>query len=158
MAAVIIPAFPSLRSFNNFWDNSMDIRAEMNRLWTEMESAKSNKEEKTPVAVSANQAFQVSVQVDGFKPEELSVKVVGDSLVIEGQHEEKENDNSFLHKKMVRRFVLPKSADLESLSSSLSSDGILTVSASKKAIESAVPERQVTIQQAQTANLAKVSV
>ena len=135
----------------------MDIRSEMNRFWTEMEKgamcAGEEKSAAVAAAANANQPFQVSVKVDGFKPEELSVKVVGDSLIIEGTHEEKENENSFVHKKLVRRFVLPKSADLESLTSSLSADGMLTVSAPKKAaIDAALPERLVTIQQEKTAN------
>ncbi|CAH1170088.1 unnamed protein product [Phaedon cochleariae] len=75
--------------------------------------------------------FQVKVDVQDFKPEEIIVKTLdGNAIQIEAKHEEKQVDNDgFILKQLVRRFVLPRGHDLKSAVSSLSSDGVLTITA-----------------------------
>lgn len=73
--------------------------------------------------------FKVSLDVKEFKPEEVSVKLVDNVVCIEGKHEEKEDEHGFITRHFVRKYTLPKDYDPELLSSSLSSDGILTVKA-----------------------------
>ncbi|XP_054732908.1 heat shock protein 67B3 [Anastrepha obliqua] len=71
--------------------------------------------------------FEVHLDVGLFKPEDLSVKIVDDSLVIEGKHEEREDDHGHISRHFVRRYVLPKGYDPDTIVSTLSSDSALTV-------------------------------
>ncbi|XP_022250575.1 protein lethal(2)essential for life-like [Limulus polyphemus] len=91
--------------------------------------------------------FQLLLDVSHFKPNEINVKTVDNCVVIEGKHEEKPDEHGFISRQFVRRYMLPKEVDPETVQSSLSSDGILTVEAPKKALEGEQPnERVVQIQ------------
>ncbi|KAJ8922845.1 hypothetical protein NQ315_007880 [Exocentrus adspersus] len=74
--------------------------------------------------------FQANLDVQQFKPEEITVKLSGDNVVtIEGKHEEKQDEHGFISRHFVRKYVLPKNCDVGQLQSKLSSDGILTITA-----------------------------
>ncbi|XP_060520887.1 protein lethal(2)essential for life-like [Cylas formicarius] len=74
--------------------------------------------------------FQANLDVQQFKPEEISVKVTGDNvLTIEGKHEEQKDEHGYISRHFVRRYVLPKNCNMEKIESKLSSDGILTITA-----------------------------
>ncbi|XP_055841256.1 heat shock protein 23-like [Episyrphus balteatus] len=97
--------------------------------------------------------FQVCMDVQHFKPSELSVKVIDDSVVVEGKHEEREDDHGYISRHFVRRYALPKDYDADKVMSALSSDGVLTVSIPKpKALEKPA-ERVIQIQQTGPAHL-----
>ena len=99
------------------------------------------------MVVAEDGSFQLTLPVSSFKPEELTVKVVNDSLLIEAHHEEKdEKTGSFSQRHFQQRFFLPKSCDKEALTSSLSADGLLTVTAPRKSIEAPPAERKIEIQ------------
>lgn len=74
--------------------------------------------------------FEANLDVQQFKPEEISVKVTGDNIVtIEGKHEEKPDEHGKIYRHFVRKYVLPKSYDMAKVESKLSSDGVLTITA-----------------------------
>uniref|UniRef100_A0A1B6FS92 SHSP domain-containing protein n=1 Tax=Cuerna arida TaxID=1464854 RepID=A0A1B6FS92_9HEMI len=85
--------------------------------------------------VSDKDGFKVSLDVQQFKPEELSVKVVDDYICIEGKHEERSDEHGFVSRQFTRRYKLPENVDIAALKSSLSSDGVLQLHAPRKAIE-----------------------
>ncbi|XP_023023637.1 lethal (2) essential for life [Leptinotarsa decemlineata] len=89
--------------------------------------------------------FQVILDVQQFAPSEITVKTTGNSLIVEGKHEEKQDEHGYISRHFVRRYVLPETHDVENVVSSLSSDGILTVSAPKKAPKDNNAERVVPI-------------
>nr|QCC88565.1 heat shock protein 18.8 [Sitophilus oryzae] len=78
--------------------------------------------------------FQVKIDVEAFKPEEIKIRTLSDAntIEIEAKHEEKQDDHGFISRHFVRRFVLPKGHDLKSVVSNLSEDGVLTVTAPRK--------------------------
>lgn len=78
--------------------------------------------------VSLRIMFQVSLDVQQFKPEELSVKVKEGSVVVEGKHEEKRDAHGFISRQFTRRYQLPETVDSKALQASLSSDGVLQLS------------------------------
>ncbi|XP_026317078.1 protein lethal(2)essential for life-like [Hyposmocoma kahamanoa] len=90
--------------------------------------------------------FQINLDVQHFAPEEISVKTVDGYIVVEGKHEEKQDEHGYISRHFVRRYALPKGCNAESVESKLSSDGVLTVTAPRKelAVEG---ERPVPIQQ-----------
>ncbi|KAJ8928557.1 hypothetical protein NQ314_018875 [Rhamnusium bicolor] len=76
--------------------------------------------------------FQANLDVQQFKPEEISVKVTGDNTItIEGKHEEKPDEHGHIYRHFIRRYVLPKDCNMNKIESKLSSDGVLTISAPK---------------------------
>ncbi|KAJ8958830.1 hypothetical protein NQ318_019592 [Aromia moschata] len=76
--------------------------------------------------------FQANLDVQQFKPEEISVKVTGENTItIEGKHEERPDEHGHIYRHFVRRYVVPKSCDMGRVESKLSSDGVLTITAPK---------------------------
>lgn len=81
--------------------------------------------------------FQVCVDVQQFNPNEISVKTVDNFVIIEGKHEEREDQHGYISRQFTRRYALPKGYDPDTVTSSLSSDGVLTIKAPPpKALES----------------------
>lgn len=76
--------------------------------------------------------FHVSLDVQQFKPDEVSVKIVDNYIVVEGKHEEKEDDHGVISRHFIRKYLVPEQCDADKASSSLSSDGILTITAPRK--------------------------
>ncbi|CAG9839457.1 unnamed protein product [Diabrotica balteata] len=91
--------------------------------------------------------FQVILDVQQFAPNEITVKTNGNSILVEGKHEEKQDEHGYIMRHFVRRYVLPQTHDAENVVSSLSSDGVLTVSAPKKTEKPVAAERVVPITQ-----------
>nr|XP_014103766.2 heat shock protein 23 [Bactrocera oleae] len=110
-------------------------------------------EKDLPVATVGKDGFQASLNVQQFKPSELNVKVVVDHIVVEGKHEEREDDHGYISRHFVRRYALPKGFQADKVVSTLSSDGVLTVRVPKPAIEDKSNERVVPIQQVGPAHL-----
>ncbi|XP_060536255.1 protein lethal(2)essential for life isoform X1 [Cylas formicarius] len=91
--------------------------------------------------------FEVILDVQQFAPNEITVKTSGNSIIVEGKHEEKQDEHGFISRHFVRRYLLPGDHDIEEVISSLSSDGILTVTAPKKSDKPKNTDRVVPIQQ-----------
>lgn len=76
-----------------------------------------------------NDIFQVSLDARHFRSYEISVKVVNNSIVIEGKHDKRPQIDGYVARKFERRFDLSKVFKIRDVNSTLSSDGILTVTA-----------------------------
>jgi HSP20 family molecular chaperone IbpA len=104
--------------------------------------------------VVGKDGFQACMDVAQFKPNELTVKTVDNTVVVEGKHEEREDDHGFIQRHFIRKYTLPKGYDVKDVVSTISSDGVLTVKApppSKNGIER--KERIVQIQHTGPAHL-----
>ena len=106
-----------------------------------------------PTTPIGKDGFQVSIGVEHFQPNELQVKVVDNHILVEAKHEEKSDDHGFISRHIVRRYAIPKGYDAHKVVSSLSSDGILTVSIPKPELEGGKTERVIQIQQTGAAHL-----
>lgn len=76
--------------------------------------------------------LQVILDVQQFAPSEIVVKTQDNIVVVEGKHEEKQDEHGFISRHFVRKYVLPSDIEPLDIMSSLSSDGVLTISAPKK--------------------------
>ncbi|KAI8419965.1 hypothetical protein MSG28_008571 [Choristoneura fumiferana] len=76
--------------------------------------------------------FKVTLDVQHFRPNEISVKVVNDQILVEGRHKERKDEHGLIARQFTRRYALPHNCKSEDVTSNLSSDGILTVTAKKK--------------------------
>nr|ABE57138.1 heat shock protein Hsp21.3 [Liriomyza sativae] len=90
--------------------------------------------------------FEVMLDVQQFTPNEINVKVVDNYVVVEGKHEEKQDEHGYISRQFSRRYRLPKGVNPEAVSSQLSSDGVLTIHAPlpqlKAPTEHAIPITQ----------------
>jgi len=78
--------------------------------------------------------FEVSIDTHGFRPEDLQVKIQDNVVSIQGKHEEKtdeSNSKSYVSRHLAKSFTLPRGCKMETVSSNLSKDGLLIVSAPK---------------------------
>ncbi|XP_053686976.1 protein lethal(2)essential for life-like [Sabethes cyaneus] len=91
--------------------------------------------------------FQINLDVQQFSPNEISVKATDNSILVEGKHEEKQDEHGYISRHFVRRYMLPDGHDPEAIASSLSSDGILTITAPKKALPEPEGPRAIPITQ-----------
>lgn len=78
--------------------------------------------------------FEVRLNVQNFKPEEVTIKTVDDSIVIEAKCERK-TDNEFVSSQYRRRYELPSDFRAEDVVSTMSSDGVLTIECPRAAVE-----------------------
>ncbi|CAH2236742.1 protein lethal(2)essential for life-like [Pararge aegeria] len=94
---------------------------------------------------SDKKKFHVTMDVQHFAPEEITVKIVDNYVVIEGKHEEKKDEHGFITRQFTRKYALPQDCDPDTVESKLSSDGVLSIIARK--IAAAKNERNVPITQ-----------
>ncbi len=71
--------------------------------------------------------FEVAMDVQQFAPNEISVKIVGNTIVVEANHEERKDEHGYISRQFKRRFTLPQGFNVKDVLTQLSSDGVLTV-------------------------------
>lgn len=77
--------------------------------------------------ITSNNGFEVCLDVRQFRPNEITVKTVGNSIIVEGGHVEWLR--GYNSRQFYRRYDLPPSFDAEFITSELSDDGFLTIRA-----------------------------
>ncbi|GBP62980.1 Protein lethal(2)essential for life [Eumeta japonica] len=118
----------------------------MERLVQDMSRLVLNELASTPSGIrSDGEKFQINVDVQHFAPEEINVKVADGHVLIQGKHEEKRDQHGYVSRQFVRRYALPPNVLPDTVRSSLSSDGVLTVSAPKALAMPSIGERIVPI-------------
>lgn len=90
--------------------------------------------------------FDVKLDVGDFEPDEIKVKTIDNSIVIEAKHEEKKDEVGSISRHIVRRYNLPKGFKVEEVASSLSSDGILTIKCPKAISNEGALVREIKIE------------
>lgn len=75
--------------------------------------------------------FVISVDVQHFAPEDITVKVVDNFLEVEAKHDERPDNHGFIYRYFKRRYPIPEGYNTDSIVPKLSSDGVLTVRAPK---------------------------
>lgn len=90
--------------------------------------------------------FQVILDVQQFQPEEITVKVVDKCVVVEGKHEEKQDEHGSISRQFVRKYMIPEQCDIDQVSSNLSSDGVLSITAPRKDKPEPQAERTIAIE------------
>lgn len=89
--------------------------------------------------------IQINLDVQQFAPNEISVKASANSIIIEGKHDEKQDEHGFIQRHFIRRYSIPPGHDINQIKSSISSDGILSIIAPKKAIIDAEGHKSIPI-------------
>uniref|UniRef100_A0A914GRJ7 SHSP domain-containing protein n=1 Tax=Globodera rostochiensis TaxID=31243 RepID=A0A914GRJ7_GLORO len=82
--------------------------------------------------VNDNSRFAVEIDTYQFRPEELQVKTMDDTLLIEGRHEDVRDRENYTKMYFVRKYLLPADVEPHSISSHIDSSGRLSVEAQKR--------------------------
>ncbi|XP_038055221.1 uncharacterized protein LOC119727425 [Patiria miniata] len=97
----------------------------------------------SPAPSEAGQGFEVALDLSGFAPEEISVRIIGnDILRVEARHKAEQADGSRVLRSYTREFLLPADVDLDALKSNLDAQGMLNLKAPDRDLP---PERAVHI-------------
>ncbi|XP_030372663.1 heat shock protein 27 [Scaptodrosophila lebanonensis] len=74
--------------------------------------------------------FRIDIDVHPFRPEEIVVKTNDDHIIVQGNHNKRnEGPNGMVERHFVRKYLLPRGYNANEVISDLSSDGILTIKA-----------------------------
>lgn len=115
------------------------------RPWGEL--LRSKEERGTSTVKADKDKFQVILDVQQFKPEEITVKVMDRFVIVEAKHEEKQDEHGWISRQFVRKYMIPEQCDIDQVMSSLSSDGVLSITAPRKDKPKAQNERTIKIEQ-----------
>jgi len=129
------------------WTSTGYLRPWANNLLKNIDGS----EKKTQIG---KDGFQVCLDVQHFAPNEISVKTVDNSIIVEAKHEEQKDEQGYISRQFTRRYDLPEGFNVKDVVSSISSDGVLTIKAppaQPAAVEGDV--RQIQIQQTGPAHL-----
>ncbi|CAK9818778.1 Protein lethal(2)essential for life [Anthophora plagiata] len=91
--------------------------------------------------------FQVILDVQQFKPDEINVKVVDKCVIVEGKHEEKQDEHGWISRQFTRKYIIPEQCDIDQVTSTISSDGMLSITAPRKEQPKEVTEKKIPIEQ-----------
>lgn len=114
------------------------------RPWRSLARSASHVDSGSKITIDKDK-YQVCLDVQQFTPEEITVKTVGRMIIIEGKHEEKEDEHGLISRHFIRKYQLPEGYKSEDVTSSLSSDGVLSVCAPKPQSTDVEGERNVNI-------------
>lgn len=89
--------------------------------------------------------FEVRLNVENFKPEEVLIKTIDDSIIIEAKCERK-SDNEYVSSQYRRRYELPSGFRAKDVVSTMSSDGVLTIKCPRASVDNS-SVRQIEIKQ-----------
>lgn len=87
--------------------------------------------------------YLIKLDVKQFSPEELSVKIREGYIEIHGKHEDRQDTHGCVSREFIRRYKVPVGVDPSSITSSLSAESVLTITAPHK--QPSVPERIIPI-------------
>jgi len=114
-----------------------------------VESTKNSffKEDQNVIRVKDDdKAFEITMDTSQYRPDDLKVNVMNNTLTIEAKHSEQSEDgHSFVARQFLRKYSLPRRCRQERVNSNLSSDGVLVITAPKLAAISDNIERTVPI-------------
>ncbi|KAI4493744.1 hypothetical protein M0804_001920 [Polistes exclamans] len=118
------------------------------RPWAELLRRGKNVDDGTSTVKADKDKFQVVLDVKQFKPDEINVKIIDKYVVVEAKHEEQKDEHGWISRQFTRKYMIPEQCDIDQVSSSLSSDGVLSIIAPRKAqIIKEKNERTIKIEQ-----------
>ncbi|XP_004922406.2 uncharacterized protein LOC101736387 [Bombyx mori] len=81
--------------------------------------------------IEEKEKYKICLDVQHYQPEDISVKVTDSEIIVEAKHEERQDKTGFISRQFKRRYVLPKDCPADNVTSTLSSDGVLSIIAPK---------------------------
>ncbi|KAM3958820.1 protein lethal(2)essential for life [Aphomia sociella] len=76
--------------------------------------------------------YEIILNVKDFGPADISVKTTSEFVVVDAKHEEKKDEYGYISRRFTRKYALPSDCRPEDVISTLSSDGVLTITAPRQ--------------------------
>jgi len=80
--------------------------------------------------------WEIKLDVSHFEPQEITIKTIGNNVVVIGKHDERKDRLGFVSREFTRRYELPEDVEPESVVSALTPNGILIIEGLKRVTES----------------------
>jgi HSP20 family molecular chaperone IbpA len=77
--------------------------------------------------------YEIKLDVSHFEPQEITVKTVGNYVLVIGKHDERKDRLGLVSRQFTRRYQLPDDVEPETVVSALTPKGILIIEGLKKA-------------------------
>lgn len=113
--------------------------AEQNAEQTKSTATAAAKPLTTTTAIARSDLFTKQFDLRGFKPEETTVKVDGNTLIVEGKHEVKSEDGTYEFREYRSRCPVPESVLLEKIKCKVGENDQLIIEAPFKPAEEEKP-------------------
>ncbi|GFO22503.1 heat shock protein beta-1 [Plakobranchus ocellatus] len=84
---------------------------------------------------NTDKEFRIRLDLSHYKPEEVKIKTDSHKITIQAKHEERQDNHGFVSRQMTRSYKLPNDVDPNSATSSMNSNGTLSIKMSKTALE-----------------------
>ncbi|WAR18246.1 CRYAB-like protein [Mya arenaria] len=81
--------------------------------------------------VNGDREFRITLDVSSYSPSEITLKTKNNRVVVHARHGERADEYGIVEREFRRQYLLPKDVDPNEVTSSLSSNGILTLKAPK---------------------------
>ena len=108
-----------------------DTNSNYFRSWKSYENGQAVSKEFGSTIENDKGNYKITLDVQHFRPDDISVKVTNTEIIVEGKHEERQDTHGFISRHFKRRYPLPNHCPAENVSSTMSADGILTIVAEK---------------------------
>lgn len=106
------------------WPSMASLKA-----WIDLKHKQQTENQSKVIATTGKHGFQVHLDVQHFAPNEVTVKMKQNQIIIEAKHEEKEDAHGHIFRHFLRKYKLPEEFNPEDVVTTLSSDGVLTITA-----------------------------
>ncbi|KAK4886471.1 hypothetical protein RN001_002742, partial [Aquatica leii] len=87
--------------------------------------------DKGSTVITNKNKYEINLDVQQFEPNEITVKVNGNNVVVQAHHEEKQDQHGSISREFLRKYWVPNGYNLNKVSSNLSSDGVLTITVTR---------------------------
>ncbi|BFZ14672.1 hypothetical protein BsWGS_17711 [Bradybaena similaris] len=84
---------------------------------------------------NADKEFRICLNLPHFKPEEVKITSDNQRVTVTAKHEEKEDKHGYVSREMTRIYTFPPDVDPKSVTSTMNSQGVLCIKASKLPLE-----------------------
>lgn len=79
--------------------------------------------------------YKISLDAQNLKPEDISITITGRKVTIIGKHKGERNKDGYEVKQFKRRYMFPETCNMDRVSSTLSTNGVLTITAPEMVYE-----------------------
>ncbi|EFO23895.1 hypothetical protein LOAG_04588 [Loa loa] len=77
----------------------------------------------------SDDSFYVQMDLSQFRPDDLKVSVANSYIIVEARHGEREDEFGLVERLLIRKFPLPSNVPADAVTSNLTADGHLSVTA-----------------------------
>ncbi|KAI4486065.1 hypothetical protein M0804_006554 [Polistes exclamans] len=89
----------------------------------------------SPMMKKCKNKYKISLDAQNLKPEDISITITGRKVTIIGKHKGERNKDGYEVKQFKRRYMFPETCNMDRVSSTLSTNGVLTITAPEMVYE-----------------------